>query len=140
MTDEIIEYPNGSAKLASNGHWVRGPDITPIMRDPVGMQKRGQKIVRERAIASQLRGLARATKELPEDADFEEIAAGALTTIEALTKHFVEIFLQSNNIRGLGEAYSKLIIPLLGESREAPDRWKYIRHARSNPGTYCYPG
>lgn len=77
---------------------------------------------REKAIASQMRGLA--AKEgiaLPKDATDEEILNGALDGIEALTSHMKDVFLKSNNIRGLAEAYSKLVLPMVGQPSDDED-------------------
>lgn len=73
---------------------------------------------RERAITAQLRGLASVNGPLAPDADTEAIAKGAHSTIEALTRHLAEVFLKSENVRGLGEAYTKLLQPFLGMSDE----------------------
>jgi hypothetical protein len=49
---------------------------------------------------------------------------GALDGIEAMTAHMKDVFLKSQNIRGLAEAYSKLTAPLVGsqvDEREVPE-------------------
>lgn len=92
---------------------------------------------KEKAIRSQLRGLA--AKEglaLPEDASEDEILKGALDGIEALTAHMKNVFLKSENIRGLGEAYQRLVVPMVGiQSDEAdiPD-WVIEQHLQKKYG------
>lgn len=80
---------------------------------------------REKAIAAQMRGLAAKNGiALPPDATDEEVLNGALDGMEALTAHMKKVFLESNNIRGLAEAYTKLTAPLVGsqsDEREIPD-------------------
>jgi hypothetical protein len=78
---------------------------------------------REKAIAAQMRGLAAKNGiALPEDATDEQILKGALDGVEALTAHMKDVFLKSNNIRGLAEAYSKLVTPLVGQQPEEDEQ------------------
>jgi hypothetical protein len=71
---------------------------------------------KQKTLIAQLRGLAaKEGVELPPDITDEEIVQGALSGVEALTAHMKAIFLKSNNIRGLAEAYSKLVSPLTGQ-------------------------
>ena len=81
---------------------------------------------REKAIVAQMRGLA--AKEgiaLPEDVTDEQILRGALDGIEALTAHMKDVFLKSNNIRGLADAYTKLVSPLVGQQPEEDQSVQY---------------
>src|SRR6266498_2051110 len=78
--------------------------ITPEMAKSIAQRKK------EIGIIAQMRGLALANgNELPEDADIETIVRAAGSAIEALTAHMGKTFLQSKNVRGLGEAYKPLV-------------------------------
>lgn len=69
------------------------------------MQKRG---VAARKIR-ELRGLALgAGIELPPDADLETIVNAAESAWEALIAHTYQVYMKSNNVRGLGEILPKL--------------------------------
>ena len=71
---------------------------------------------KQKILISQLRGLA--AKEgfaLPAEITDEEILQGALDGVEALTAHMKAVFLKSTNVRGLAEAYSKLVAPLTSQ-------------------------
>ena len=72
---------------------------------------------REVGLIAQLRGLASAEGiELGDDAELHDIVHGAASAVEALTKLLAQKFKESDNIRGMGEVYSKLIAPLLGDT------------------------
>ena len=67
---------------------------------------------------AQLRGLARAAGMDLDNATLEEIAKGAGDAIENMTAHFYKVFMQSNNVRGLAEAFRGLTAPMIGEPEE----------------------
>jgi hypothetical protein len=69
------------------------------------------------ALISTMRGLAEGTGvELPEDDnDLLALARGAGSGIQKLTAHMSRVFLSSKNVRGLSEAYGRLVSPHLGE-------------------------
>jgi hypothetical protein len=75
-----------------------------------------------KAVKSQMLGIAAAAGiELAQDATDDEILAGALDGIQALTAHMAKTFMQSNNIRGLGESYARLVAPFVGSQNEVDD-------------------
>src|SRR5687767_12141800 len=50
---EILVYESGAKKDAATGKWLNGPttpELNPVLADPAGMQKRGQELIRQRAI------------------------------------------------------------------------------------------
>lgn len=67
---------------------------------------------------AQLRGLARGAGLDLDNATLEDIAKGAGDAIENMTKHFYDVFMKSNNVRGLAEAFKGLTAPMLGEREE----------------------
>jgi hypothetical protein len=116
---EVLVYPDGSQKRADNGHFLIGPTAARITTSEQGRAMLERK--RQKGIVSQLRGLANKNGvSLPPGATDEEILQGALDGVEALTAHMKQQFLKSTNIRGLAEAYVKLMAPLLGEQSEQP--------------------
>lgn len=46
---EVLIYDDGTKKDAQTGRFLRGPDDTPISRDPAGMARRGIALSRARA-------------------------------------------------------------------------------------------
>jgi hypothetical protein len=70
---------------------------------------------------AQLRGLARGAGLDLDNATLEEIAQGAGDAIENMTAHFYQVFMKSNNVRGLAEAFKGLTAPLVGDREERTD-------------------
>lgn len=64
---------------------------------------------KEVGILAQMRGLAKAQGlDLPPDVELEEVIRGAGSAVEALTAHMAKTFLESKNLRGMGETYGRL--------------------------------
>lgn len=74
------------------------------------------------AMLSHLRGLAAARMvELPDDATLEDIVHNAGSAVEALVTHMAKTFMESKNLRGMGETFGRLVSPMTGEAeRGAP--------------------
>lgn len=129
---EFLRWMDGTERWQDTHRFKRGPYNAPVRLDPSGMAKRGAQVKREQGIIAQLRGLAGATAELPEDADLEQIAKGALTTIEALTRHLAQTFMQSKNIRGMAETYNKLLAPFVGDEEGGGERGNLVAMGEVN--------
>jgi hypothetical protein len=109
MLDSGAVYDNEAGRIVDN----TGTGKYAITRDTALDMKRKQK---EKGLIAQMRGLAQSQGiELAEDADLTTIVNGAATAIEALTRHMAETFFKSENLRGMGETYTRLITPLMGE-------------------------
>jgi hypothetical protein len=114
---EVLQYDNGMLKDAATGHLMRGPDHALITTS-----ERGRELVaarRAKGIRAQLRGMARgADIDLDPDMIEDELISKAADAGEVYTAHFGKTFLKSNNIRGLGEAYSKLMAPFATDEKD----------------------
>jgi hypothetical protein len=111
--DRYREGSNGAVFDRETGRIVTlDPSRNPYAITPENareMHKRRKQLDR----IARMRGLALGIGiELPEDAAIEQIAGAAHSAVEALTAHMTKVFLKSNNVRGLAEAYSKLIAAL----------------------------
>lgn len=117
----IHVYDNGMEKDAATGQMVKPPPhalITPETSQ--AMLKRRREI----GILAQLKALAKSNGETIDDDDsLEEIARKAASAAEAVTLHMIKTFKESENLRGMGETYTKIMAPLLGEpgSQRTPD-------------------
>jgi hypothetical protein len=122
---EVLVYPDGTVKRADNGHFLSPPrdaKITTSERGKELLQRR-----KDKAIVSQLKGLARLTgTELPADADLEQTIEGASDALEAITRHFGATFLQSSNLRGMAESYKQLAAPLVGTEPEKGNTYNTV--------------
>lgn len=102
---EVLKYPNGTEYDPETKHLVRGPDVTPITLDPVGMNKRG-KLLRDRA---RIKGIIRGTGlQMPPEDDIDAMAMSEASAIEVLTAVMTNTFMNSQNLRGMAEAFNKL--------------------------------
>lgn len=68
-------------------------------------------------LRAQLRGIAKgAGVDVPDIDDDLLLAAGS--AVEAFTAHMGMTFMQSKSLRGMSDAYDKLVAPLVGDRRE----------------------
>ena len=94
---EILVYSDGTRKLASNGHLLRGPFVTPITQHPHEMIARRNELSRQRAIEA-----------IDEGAGIEPSKWGTGLGWRKVIAHTVKVYLESKNIRGMGEVLAKL--------------------------------
>lgn len=109
-------YDDGTQKWSDSGRIKAPPPVHALTSE------RGRALMqirKDRAILSQLRGLAQVIgTQLPPDAELEETITGAGNALEAITQHFGKTFLKSENLRGMAEGYRQLAAPLVGERPE----------------------
>lgn len=92
----------------------------PITKEnAAAMQRKGILARKERANLAELRGLARAGGvDLPPDADYETVLAGALSTGEAITAHLAGLALKTQTLRGAEGYLATLKRILYGDTPE----------------------
>jgi len=114
-------YSDGAIRDTNGRAMTRPPNLVEhaITRDNAKDFLARRRLV---GLEAQLRGLAKAKlgdinpSEVP-----EELLAQAGSALEAVTQHMAETFMDSKNLRGMGEVYDKLAAPLVGDRREKQD-------------------
>lgn len=97
---EILSYPDGSRKWADNGYWINGPTdpkFNPVLADPLGMLQRRNELSKQ---------IAR--EAVDEGAGLDPSQYGTGEGWRKIIVHTVKVYLQSKNIRGMGEVLGKL--------------------------------
>lgn len=112
--------------IASNGAvWDREAgrfaDMIPSL-NPYSITKANaadfHQFKKQKAQMGLLRGLALAAGVNLDEATLEQIASGAGTAVENMTRHFYQTFMKSSNVRGMAEAFRGMTAPLLGETEQ----------------------
>jgi hypothetical protein len=94
---ELLVYDDGTIKDAKTGHFLRGPTDNPVTRDPLGMLQRRNELSRQ---------IAR--EAVDEGAGLDPSQWGTGEGWRKVIKHTVQVYLQSKNIRGMGEVLGRL--------------------------------
>ena len=94
---EYYEYPSGLTKWKDTGHFRTAPLVTPISDDPRGMlQRRNDK---SRQIAREA---------IDEGAGLDPSKWGTGEGWRSVIVHTVQTYLNSKNLRGMAETFTKL--------------------------------
>lgn len=115
---EILVYASGARKYADDGKFLNGPTIAeynPVLADPAAMQKRGREL-------AQARTRQAINDQVGETLQLDLSQASDSDGWYWLIRHTVNVYLQSKNIRGLGEVLGKLGIAAGYLSREGEAR------------------
>lgn len=86
------------------------------------LSKRRQKYLR-----SHMRGLAMALYSLTGSEPDEDIFEKATNTLEVCVAHMARTFVNSDNLRGMGEVFSKLVVPVLAQEQAEEQEEKILR-------------
>jgi len=114
-------YSDGSIRDANGRAMTRPPQL---VEHAITYDNAKEFLARRRLVGleAQLRGLAKAKlKGVDPSAIPDELLGQAGSALEAVTQHMAETFLDSKNLRGMGEVYDKLAAPLVGDRREKQD-------------------
>lgn len=119
MDDNLKTLSNGAVYDMSKGRIVANPGggTHAITSDNAHAMLARRKAV---GLRSQLAGLAQAKGIDPSDID-DTLLEQAGDAVQALTRHMAEKFLASDSLRGMSDAYDKLVAPLVGDRREKQD-------------------
>ena len=98
----ILQYESGIQKNL-HGRFLRGPTETAITRDPAGMNRRRYALAQQDARAAMDEAAAE-----QDGLDLSLAAPGY--GWQAIIKHTVKTYLQSKNLRGMGETFGKLAL------------------------------
>lgn len=95
--EQLKVFADGTVYNLTKRQLERGPFDNPITRDPKGM------ILRRNEISRQI-----AREAIDEGAGIDRSRWGTGEGWRAVIRHTVETYMKSNNIRGMGEVFSKI--------------------------------
>lgn len=133
MSELNYDDPERYRKLASGA--ILEKSTSRIVANPGGgkfaiTRERSQlfhSLRKAQGVKSALMGLVDAAREKgielpdPESMSDQELIAAGGDAVRLFSKHMALQFLKSANLRGMGEVYSKLTLPLLGSMAEDED-------------------